>query len=95
MMADVGSEDAYINITPICKHFNKRAQNFFAFPNTVQYMQLVEKKHVSKVLDSSCLNEKKENKLNKNNILIDSKNTKIELVIKKRGKHNSGTWIHS
>jgi hypothetical protein len=95
MMADVGSEDAYINITPICKHFNKRAQNFFASPNTVQYMQLVEKKHVYKVLNSSCLNEKKENKSNKNNSLIDNKNKKIELVIKKRGKHNSGTWIHS
>ncbi len=95
MMADVGSEDAYINITPICKHFNKRAQNFFASPNTVQYMQLIESKHISKVLDSSSLNTKNENKDNKNNMLIDDKNKKIQLVIKKRGKHNSGTWIHS
>ena len=95
MMADIGSGDAYINITPICKHFNKRAQNFFASPNTVRYMQLIENKHIFKVLDSSSLNGKNDNKDSKNNSLIDNKNKKIELVIKKRGKHNSGTWIHS
>ena len=47
-----------------------------------------------KVLDSSCLNVKNNNKSNKNNSLIDAKKP-IELLIKKRGKYNSGTWIHA
>jgi hypothetical protein len=95
MMADVGSENAYINITPICKYFNKRAQNFFASPNTVKYMQIVESKHIFKVLESSSLNNKNGSKYNKNNNLIDKNIGKLKLVIKKRGKHNSGTWIHT
>jgi hypothetical protein len=93
MMADVGSENAYINITPICKHFGRRAQHFLSLPNTKEYMQIIENEGVFKGRSQRPLKQKNDEKNNKNNSLIDRKKL-IELVIKKRGKYNSGTWIH-
>ena len=93
MIADVGSDDAYINITPICKHFGKRAQHFLSLPNTKEYIQIIENEGFFKSCSQRPLKQKNNNKDSKNKYLIDSKND-IKLVIKKRGKYNSGTWIH-
>ncbi len=86
-MADVGSEDAYINITPICKYFGKRAQHFLSLPNTKEYIQIVEKQEDFKSRPQRPLKQNIDNKSNKNNSLIDAKKP-IELVIKKPGKYN-------
>jgi hypothetical protein len=56
-------------------------------------MQLVENERNSNYALSAQLDGFSGDKTNKNNDLIDRKKS-IKLVITKRGKHNSGTWLH-
>jgi hypothetical protein len=93
MMANEYSEDAYINITPIAKHFNKFPAAFLRLPSTKEYMQLLENETLSNYALSAQLDDFLDKKNNRNNNLTDSKKP-IKLVITKRGKYNSGTWLH-
>lgn len=93
MMADEYSEDAYINITPIAKHFNKFPAAFLRLPSTKEYMQLLENERNSNYALSAQLDQFSGEKHSKNSSLIDAKKP-IKLVVTKRGKHNSGTWLH-
>jgi len=93
MMADEYSEDAYINITPIAKHFSKFPSAFLRLPSTKEYIQLLENERGSNCAPSAQLDAFLGGKCNKNSSLVGEKKP-IEFVITKRGKHNSGTWLH-
>jgi hypothetical protein len=93
MMADEYSEDAYINITPIAKHFNKFPAAFLRLPSTKEYIQLLENESNSNYAFSAQLNDFLDDKESKNNRLNEREKT-IKFVITKRGKYDSGTWLH-
>jgi len=93
MRADVGSEDAWINVTPIMKAYGKKFADWTRNKNVQEYINAVNRRF-TKLAD---LNQLKipfpESQFYKAS-QFDWLEQDCPLICTRRGKYHSGTWLH-